>query len=155
MRTPGKKMPFGYYVHKSSYEVLEKLFDIDCHNFLAAIPHNFQFDIIKYNPKQNQMTFTQSPDWDTPAHESIVGDAILVRADGSTRFIKQHKDPWIYHHKWMFVADDYTGFDVERSKQRSKQWTSIPNINKSKIGKLSYWTTKILPLLQEGCPLNQ
>lgn len=146
MRTPGKKMPNGYYVHKSSYEVLENLFDIDYHSFLAAIPPGFQFDILKYNPKQNQMTFTRSSDWDT-ANEPTVENAVLVKADGSIKFIKQHKDPWIYHHKWMFVTDDYTGFDVEKSKRRS-QWTSIPNINKSKIGKKSYWESKVLPMLR-------
>ena len=148
MRTPGKKMPYGYYVHKSCKHILENLHGINMKYFEDKLPHDFKYDIIKYNPKENQVTFTHSPDWDTPAHESIVGDAILVRADGSTRFIKQQKDPWIYHHKWMFVADDYTGFDVERSKRRSKQWTSISGINKSKIGKKSYWEKEVLPKLQ-------
>ena len=149
MRTPGKKMPNGYYVHKKYIYVLENLYDIDVSQYIKKIPAGFQYTIVKYNTKTRDITFTYSPDWDT-ADEPIVGDAILVRKDGSTRFIKQHKDPWIYHHKWMFVADDYVGFDVEKSKQRSKEWVSIPGINKSKIGKLSYWEGKILTVLTDN-----
>lgn len=147
MRIPGKKMPLGYYVHKNYKHVFEHLYSVNISQYINKLPKDFQYTIIKFNPKTRNVTFTYSPDWDTPAHESIVGDAIMVRAAGSTKKIKQHKDPWIYHHKWMFVADDYTGFDVERSKKRSKQWTSIPGINKSKIGKKSYWDINILPKL--------
>jgi len=31
-------------------------------------------------------------------------------------------DPLIYHDKWLFVADDYAGFDVAASKRRSAAW---------------------------------
>jgi hypothetical protein len=51
-------------------------------------------------------------------------------------------DPLIWHHKWEFVSDDYTGFDVEQSKERSLQWKSKIGTNKdisNRIGRLSYW----------------
>ena len=38
-------------------------------------------------------------------------------------------DPYIYHHKWLFVADDYDGFDVEESKARSGAWLCQTSIN--------------------------
>jgi len=147
-RTPGKKMPFGYYVHKDYVQIIENLYEIDVSRYAKSLPKDFQYTIVKFNPATCDVSFIFSPDWDTSAHESIVGDGYLVREDGTTRLNRQHKDPWIYHHKWMFVADDYAGFDVERSKQRSKQWTSLPNINKSKIGKLSYWKAQVLSKLQ-------
>jgi len=149
MRTPGKKMPNGYYIHKKYSYVLEDLYGINISQYIDKLPKGFQYTIVKFNPKTHDViTFTFSPDWNT-ADEPTVGDAILVKADGPIKFIKQHKDPWIYHHKWMFVADDYAGFDVEKSKLRSKQWTSIPGINKSKIGKKSYWESKILPMFRK------
>ena len=41
----------------------------------------------------------------------------------------------------MFVADNYTGFDIQKSKERSKQIEAIPNIKslKSKIGNAKFW----------------
>ena len=47
----------------------------------------------------------------------------------------------MYHNKWQFVSSNYTGFDVEESKKRTKEWNSIPNIKsmKSKIGNVDFW----------------
>ena len=56
----------------------------------------------------------------------------------------------IYHHKWMFVDDDYNGFDIQESKRRSSLWRDAidkyaeqNNIKKrtisSRIGKQNYW----------------
>ena len=54
------------------------------------------------------LLFIRSPDFDKN-DEPIAGDSILVSRDGSFKFTKQKKDPQIYHHKWLFVKDDYTG----------------------------------------------
>jgi len=61
----------------------------------------------------------------------------------------QSSDPYIYHHKWLFVADDYGGFDVDESKRRSLAWMSLPDIDKSRIGRKSYWEDHVLPRLHE------
>jgi hypothetical protein len=77
-----------------------------------------------------------------------VGDSILVRQDGTTRHLRQPKDPYVYHHKWLFVADDYTGFDVRESKARSRAWMQLADVDRSRIGKKSYWREKVVPRLQ-------
>jgi hypothetical protein len=58
-------------------------------------------------------------------------------------------DPYIYHHKWLFVADDYDGFDVEESKARSDAWLALPEVDKSRIGRACYWHTHVVPRLDE------
>lgn len=97
--------------------------------------------IIKWDDKKQAITFINSPDWDS-AREPIVGDAYrykLCEYDTS-KFIKSKGQ--IYHHKWMFVDDDYTGFDIEESKRWSEQWQqALPKdrIVKSRIGYKKYW----------------
>jgi hypothetical protein len=57
-------------------------------------------------------------------------------------------DPYIYHHKWLFVDDDYDGFNLEVSRRRSETWTQIPDIDNSRIGRRSYWLERVVPLLE-------
>ena len=38
--------------------------------------------------------------------------------------IKEGYSNTIYHHKWLFVKDDYTGFDIDESYEWSKEWLS-------------------------------
>ena len=51
----------------------------------------------------------------------------------------------IYHHKWLFVKDDYKGFNVDNSVKRSMAWlplrkeNKIKNVNWSSIGRQKTW----------------
>ena len=76
-----------------------------------------------------------------------MGDAYKVTEDGRITLTRQKTIPQIYHHKWLFVKDDYKGFDVEESKKRSIKWLSVSDkINMSKIGYKNYWENEVLPL---------
>lgn len=55
--------------------------------------------------------------------EPIVEDMIYVDID-KDRVIKQTYNQQIYHHKWLWVMDDYKGFDVQESYEWSKHWLS-------------------------------
>ena len=90
------------------------------------------------------VSFIKSPDFDT-ADEPIVGDVITVKPDGTTRRRSRRADPQIYHHKWLFVADDYKGFNVAASKRRSATWLKLADIDKSRIGTKSYWEEHVVP----------
>ena len=140
----GKQMGDAIYVHKSAEDIIP--IDI-LENGKDYLPYNFHYEIIKYNKKNGNISFIDSPDWNI-APEPIVGDIILVKGDNTLKFIKQKSPPQIYHHKWLFVRDDYEGFDVEKSKERSKKWLSIPDIEYNKIGYKNYWDNNILPLLE-------
>ncbi|HET6386941.1 MAG TPA: hypothetical protein VFJ58_26415 [Armatimonadota bacterium] len=106
------------------------------------------YPIVKQNLATGAISFIDSPDFDTDP-EPIVGDSWLVRADGTTRFRKQAADPYLYHHKWLMVGDEYTGFDVRESQRRSLAWSALPNIDRARIGRKSYWSSVVLPRLFE------
>jgi len=142
-RKPGKKVAFCHYVHKSAL----KQSDIPNDVIAAAkifIPKSFKYDVIKWDSRTDRVTFTQSPDWDT-ADEPVVGDRWTVEPEKETKFRRMNpNNPQIYHHKWMFVKDNYKGFDVEESKKRSEAWEKLKP-NKSKIGYKKYWEKEVVP----------
>ena len=112
----------------------------------ARIFADFDYTVVKYSFRTDNVTFVASPDFDT-SPEPIAGDHWMVSADGATRFRSALSDPYIYRHKWLMVSDDYQGFDVEESKERSGCWLALPHIAKSRIGWKSYWERIVLPKL--------
>jgi len=94
---------------------------------------------VRYDMRTNAVCFQFSPDFDT-ADEPIVGDCVLVKKDGSVKITKQKNNPQIWHHKWMWVKEDYPGFDYEASKKRSWLWQPhVSNEERNKIGYKDYW----------------
>ena len=45
------------------------------------------------------------------------------------------------------MADDYSGFSVEESRNRSIAWMGLENVDKSRIGRKGYWIEHVAPLL--------
>lgn len=139
-----KKIGLTFYVHKSN---IQEVFDILEENTVAAIklassnlPKEFDYDILKFDKKNSKVSFIASPDWDI-AREPLVGDSYTTNLlDIQFKLIKSKGQ--IYHHKWMFVSEDYKGFDINKSREWSSIWTSIlPNTReiKSRIGYKKYW----------------
>lgn len=138
----------AHYVHKSNLkELIEKIPDDkreDFINFMKLVNENLiEYDVIKYD--RGNITLISSPDWDS-SNEPIVGICRrwkvgewfgLSNKLGIPKTTSNFKQ--IYHNKWQFVASDYEGFDVEKAKERTLLWNSIPNLNKSKIGYKEYW----------------
>jgi len=139
----GKLMGYDLYFHKLyQNEIIPK-------SILSSaidLANEFDYNLIKYNLKTNNITFIQSPDFDS-APEPTVGLQLLVKTDGTIKLMRPSSDPWIYHHKWLFVRDDYPGFDVNESKHRSEHWMSLPDVDYKRIGKKSFWEREVLPKL--------
>lgn len=131
-----KKMINSIYAHKSALEQLEDYKTLVA-LALAKLPKDFIWDVVKVNLKEASVSFIRSSDWDT-ADEPEVGDSIKVHLNGNLVFTKAKGQ--IYHHKHEFVNDDYPGFDLEKSRQRS-EWikNNIPKEVKSKIGYRKFW----------------
>ena len=138
----GKEIGGNVYVHQEYENLLDDIVGIA----KDYLPDGFVYSVVKLNLQNNSVTFIHSPDFDS-ADEPQIGAHFLVRQDGSTRESKPLADPYIYHHKWLFVADDYKGFDVAKSKARSVAWLSLANVDKSRIGRLGYWQEHVLPRL--------
>lgn len=139
----GKLIGGKVYLHKQYEGVLPPEVLNNAKKFL----NGFDYNIVAYNTANGSVTFTQSPDFDASS-EPILGDQLLVKPDGTTRTMHTNADPWIYHHKWLMVNDDYPGFDVEESKQRSIEWMSIPDVDYKRIGKKSFWEQNVVPQIK-------
>lgn len=138
----GKEIGGNVYVHRD----YETLLGPEIMMARSYLPPDFGYTVVKLNLKTRALTFSVSPDFNTAA-EPVVGKQLLVRGDGSTHMREPPADPYIYHHKWLFVAKDYDGFDVEASVRRSIAWMSLSDVDKSLIGRASYWNEHVVPRL--------
>ena len=114
---------------------------------IGKIPSDFEYTVIKHNEMNGNVSFIHCPDFDE-AEEPSTGDYAVVKADGTVSLHKSLEDPYIYHHKWLFVADDYEGFDVAASQARSLAWLALDDVDKSRIGRASYWHQNVVPRLE-------
>ena len=135
----GKKIGYCFYVHKNyAHKVIPTQILGDARKYL---PDDFEYTIVKYHKKTNTITFLYCPDWDT-VHEPEIYDTFIVKREGwCRRGTCDGKS--LYHHRWMFVGEDYEGFDREESIKRSEKIREIikkegPHYS-SKIGRRAFW----------------
>jgi len=131
----GKEIGGAVYVHRL-YEA--RLGDV-VSKAKQQLPADFTYDVVKYNSRTETVSFIKSIDFDT-APEPTVGDSLSVDLEGNVRRRSQSSDPEIYHHKWLFVVDEYEGFDIEESKRRSAALNAIDGVDRKRIGRKSYWS---------------
>lgn len=139
----GKRMGHALYIHKEYEELLGQ----ELLNAKSNLPPGFVYTVVKCNESNGNLSFVQCPDFDV-ADEPAIGEYVVVKGDGTVSFRGALLDPYIYHHKWLFVAEDYRGFDVAKSRARSLAWLSLANIDKARIGRRGYWREHVLPRLK-------
>lgn len=83
----------------------------------------FEFNLIRYNLDNGDVSLVECPDFDT-AREPVVGRYFTISYSDLT-VLKSIPYTQIFHHKWLFVKDDYTGFDLKESWEWSKKWLSV------------------------------
>lgn len=139
-----RRVPFGksigghIYVHKDYADRVVPSKDLAQAKKIAGA-HAEGHTTVRYTPKTGEVAFQFSPDFDT-AHEPTVTKTVTVRGKETKVWQGSQEKPQIWHHKWQWVGDDYKGFDVQASKQRSLSW--LPHIQpgeSSKIGSKHYW----------------
>ena len=135
----GKEIGGAVYVHKQYESLLPEAVQIA----KTFLPPEFSYTVVKFKLSDETVSFIQSADFDS-ADEPTVGDRYTIKADGSASFRRKLHDPWIYHHKWLFVADDYNGFNVDASKARSRKWLALDDIDFRRIGQRSFWTEQVV-----------
>ena len=148
-RKVGKRIGGVVYIHRSilPHEDYSPIVE----DALSILDQDFHFEVIKIDKKNSSVSFIQCEDWNT-AHEPTVGDSYKVNVEtGESKLRKARvKNKQIYHHKWMFVNDDYTGFDIEEAKQRSKSWeNSSIEYDPKRIGNFDYWNKVVLSKLDK------
>ena len=124
----GKRVGDQLYVHKKyANEVIPNDVLKKAALVLKQKLPTFRFNSIMWDMKSNIIRFDEAPDFDT-AREPHVGKYVWVLPNDTVR--EGHSNS-IWHHKWLWVKDDYNGFDVEKSKEWSSIWVSkVPEIAK-------------------------
>ena len=112
----GKLIGGNLYVHKSAENVIDGL-----NKFKKRLPKDFTYDVVKFDKKENVTSFIKSPDFNTVA-EPLATTGVRVPVTGPVKELKINQ---LYHHKWLFVPDNYKGFDVEDSIRRSLRWLPL------------------------------
>ena len=128
-------LPYGYY---EKYR--RGLFEIGKKYGSDEMEKNH---VIRFNTKnENDISIMEVRNFNTD-REPIIGNSYKVNlSSGEIKFTKEKNNPYIYHHKWMFVSDNYKGFNVEESKRWSVKWKkALPQGRKttSSIGYLKQW----------------
>lgn len=116
----GKLIGGQLYFHR---EYAEDILDKNDLQLLEESTENcpFNYNTLRYDLKTDQLALVESPDFDT-AREPVVGRMLIIEPDGTTKLTKFFNQ--IYHHKWLWVDNSYTGFDVAESWEWSKEWLS-------------------------------
>lgn len=153
----GKRVGQYLYIHTSAIESLpENIRDnISYYSKLLKERYNFDcYDVLKIGIKSPTISFIQTIGWDD-LPEPFITKVYKVATNGSITFHDYTKQNIIYHHKWMFVDPNYTGFDIDESKKRS-EWETHEHVIKmrkkdptfkSKIGKYSFWKENVVDII--------
>jgi hypothetical protein len=133
-----------YFERNELYQVehlIPKTFLSMCWKMVQLHGGLLNFNVVKWNERDESLTFFESPDFKMTAEPTVGKWVKICRGKGNptSHEMKTGESKQIWHHKWLFVSDDYLGFDVEESYKRSEQWLKIKDINFSKIGNKDYW----------------
>lgn len=115
------------YVHDLPNDVRKNVLDAE------SDIEGFKYNNVKINVKDGTVTFINSTDFDS-ASEPTVGEYRVVN-DGNVRKGTSNS---IWHHKWLWVKNDYRGFDVMDSFERSRKYLKM-DIDFSRIGNKDFW----------------
>lgn len=77
----------------------------------------FQYECVSYNLRTKEIRFEACPYFDRD-EEPVINSCVLYNS--KQKRIKIYDYGETIKHKWMLVKDDYTGFNVQASYNRSK-----------------------------------
>jgi hypothetical protein len=67
------------------------------------LPEHFEYTVVKLNQRNDSVSFIYCPNFDAE-HEPAITAIMVVSADGTVQRRTTPNDPYIYHHKWLFVG---------------------------------------------------
>ena len=116
----GRAIGRRIYFHKSYW--MDVLNEAEQKEFLAAsakVP--FKYTCVRYTRNFHECAFIECPDFDS-AREPIMGSIYTVTP--TSELCDTHFHGYIIQHKWTYVKNNYTGFNVRTSWEWSKKWLS-------------------------------
>ena len=119
----GKRMGNYVYIHRNYAHTLDGGESIQKAAAVVVVEFPSFMDVcncVRFDMSTGHVRFDESPNFDYVS-EPNVGRYKLV--DPYTeRIIGEGRSDFIWHHKWMWVGADYTGFDVLVSEAWSRAW---------------------------------
>ena len=140
----GKEIGYAVYVHRDYEDRLGATVEWAKRH----LPEHYEYSVVKLNQRNDSVSFIQCPGFDVE-HEPAITAILVVNATGQVQRRTTPVDPYIYHHKWLFVLDDYSGFNVAESKTRSERWIALGDVDRSRIGRKSFWEENVVHRLLE------
>ena len=129
----GKQVGNKIYVHKDyASDIVPTDILQNAQNILQKYEPGASFNCICYdlnNP--NVIRFDEAPKFDTDRepYPGIMWTVDTSRIDEGERCYRVSHSYAIWHHKWLWVKQDYQGFDVNESYEWSKHWLSkLPEV---------------------------
>lgn len=122
----GKSIGGKIYAHMDYIHLIIPQFLLDKANELLKknnlYDEAWSYNCFSFDPVNNIILFEETPDFDI-AREPVIGK--LIKVDLNTNTLKQIPPKrQIFHHKWLWVDNDYDGFDVEDSWNWSKEYVT-------------------------------
>jgi len=144
----GRYFDASVYVHKDFAHLIPHKIDMSVlERAINLLPKDFTYDLIRYDRYLQNVSFIQVHNFDTD-NDPVQGDSWYIKSDwklsrGDThRFTSAKKDPQIYHHKWVYVPENYSGFNWQDAFQWSERWMSRrynAGFTSAQLARLSYW----------------
>lgn len=141
----GKRVGSKIYVHKNyALDVVPTDVLWGAQDILHTYEPGFSFNCICYDLKNpNVIRFDEAPRFDTDRepYPGIMYTVDVSRIDEGERCYKVGYSDAIWHHKWLWCANDYQGFDVQASYEWSRHWLSqLPEVAS---GSLHKWNEQL------------
>jgi hypothetical protein len=124
----GKQVGSKVYMHKDyALDIVPTDVLWNAQDILRKYEPGASFNCICYDLKNpNVIRFDEAPRFDTDRepYPGIMYTVDVSRIDEGERCYKVSYSDAIWHHKWLWVANDYKGFDVRESYEWSRHWLS-------------------------------
>lgn len=130
----GKRVGGRIYFHKKYTSLIFSAARL--HTIIEFLPNFFSFNCVMYDMKTGRIRLDEAPDFDS-AREPRVGRWVSIEDNEMT----EGSSNAIWHHKWLWVADDYPGFDVEESFEWSKTYSAV--LGKAPSGNAARWEQQL------------
>jgi hypothetical protein len=116
---------------------------------LLPDPENDRHRVTIIKITSANISFLDVPDFDI-SHEPQLLSRVTVNRDTGVASYAAYINGPIYHHKWLMVSDDYAGFDVAASVDRSRTWLALDGVDMTRIGNKVYWEKNVVPRIDRS-----
>jgi len=105
---------------------------------VLKLGEGFVYNCVKYSKKAGTISFQFSGDFDTSPEPEMSHYRLVTLSTGDMKEIRIANPP-VWHHKWMWVQADYSGFDVTESMLRSLAIALYSPEEKRRMGNRQIW----------------